>query len=36
MLDFMIHGLLLFLGVLILVGIIVVVADLVEEWRNGQ
>ena len=36
MLDFMIHGLMLFLGILILVGIISVVADIVEEWRNGQ
>lgn len=36
MLDMMIHGLMLFLGMLILVGIIAVVADIVEEWRNGQ
>lgn len=36
MLDMMIHGLILFLGMLILVGIIAVVADIVEEWRNGQ
>lgn len=36
MLDMMIHGLMLFLGMLILVGIIAVVADIVEEWKNGQ